>query len=608
MSSSTEDPADKPTVQRAGSAADRLLAGATSGLRAARRWASKQTANGRAALRRLSARKGGRAVSGDGTAASGRARRRRRWSLTDPFSFSTIAARIAALNVVALGILVVGVLYLSQFRAGLIDLKIDSLKTEANLIAITIAESAGDPAGQRYDRILANEVLRRLSLPTGLRAQLYDRSGRLTGDTRSLFGGQIVVEVSRLPSPGLAEGVLARIEDLYDRVVSLLKPRPEIYRETPPAGISRDDEVYRALEGESASAQRLNSEEELILSVAAPVKRVKTVMGALVLSTEGGDIDQIVRQERVAILQVFLVAFIATVLVSIALAQTVAWPIRQLAQAAERGGGAAGGPLNPERIAIPDLSGRRDEVGHLSTALRRMTQALYSRIDAIETFAADVSHEIKNPLTSLRSAVETLRLAKDDAQRAKLLAVIEHDVRRLDRLVTDISNASRLDAELVREQRESFDLSKMLETIASAADCQGVRRAVRVIAEGVSTPRLLRGLEARLAQVFHNLLDNALSFSPDNAQIRLSASSAACDGRPAVLVQVVDEGPGVPEENLASIFERFYSERPQGEEFGRHSGLGLSICRQIVEAHGGRIWAENRTDRAGARFCVLIPV
>ncbi|MEL6977535.1 MAG: sensor histidine kinase [Pseudomonadota bacterium] len=549
----------------------------------------------------------GREAGASSAEAEPAASHRSYWSWRDPFGFSTIAGRIIALNVVALGVLVAGVLYLSQFREGLIDQKISSLRTEADLIAITIAEAAGDPSGPGYDRILANEVLRRLSLPTGLRAQIYDRSGRLTGDTRSLFAGQIPVEVHAIKDPGVADGALARIEDLYNRAVRLFSPPPEIYQETPPAGISRDMEVYEALQGRTVGAQRVNSEEELILSVATPVKHVRHVMGALVLSTQGGDIDDIVSQERVAILQVFLVAFAVTVALSIVLARTVAWPIRQLALAAEQGGAAEAEPLNPERIAIPDLSARRDEIGHLSSALRRMTSALYSRIDAIESFAADVSHEIKNPLTSLRSAVETLRGARSASQREDLLRVIEHDVRRLDRLVTDISNASRLDAELVREQRESFDLARMLGLVAEATACQAEPRGVTVERVGLEAPQTIRGLEPRLAQVFHNLIDNALSFSPDGSEIEVALKPKPIDQRPGLMITVTDEGPGVPPANLESIFQRFYSERPEGEEFGRHSGLGLSICRQIVEAHGGRVWAENRIDRSGARFHVHLP-
>lgn len=527
--------------------------------------------------------------------------------LRDPFSFSTLTARIVALNLVALGVLVGGVLFLSQFRAGLIDLRIDALKTEADLIAATVAEAAGDPTETAYDTIIANEVLRRLALPTGLRAQLYDRNARLTGDTQSLLGADAAI-VPKPNSRDDPDGFLEHIEALYDRTVRMFKDPPERYRETPPAGVSKDAEVYAALSGSRASAERLNSNDELILSVAVPVQKAPVVMGALVVSTVGGDIDEIVKEERIAILQVFAVAFVVTLLVSIALAQTIARPIRELAKAAEDGGSRESGPLNPERIAIPDFTARSDEIGELSGALQRMCDALYSRIDAIESFAADVAHEIKNPLTSLRSAVETLGYAKTDDARAKLRAVIEHDIRRLDRLVTDISNASRLDAELVREQKRAFNLIELMRNIISVAEGQAAKREVRL---RVALPReavSLRGLEARLAQVFHNLIDNALSFSPAGATLLVEAAKDTLDGKPAARITVTDEGPGVPEDNLESIFERFYSERPETEGFGNHSGLGLSICRQIVDAHGGLIWAENRTNQTGARFTVVLPL
>ena len=381
----------------------------------------------------------------------------------------------------------------------------------------------------------------------------------------------------------------------------------ELYRETPSAGVSRDREVYEALQGDWGSARRENSEQELILSVAVPVRQVRTVLGALVLSTEGGDIDHFVNQEHNGILQVFGVALVVTLLLSIALAQTIAWPMRQLALAAESVGAREGGRIRVERVDIPDLTERTDEIGELSGALRGMTDALYTRIEAIESFAADVAHEIKNPLTSMRSAVETLRLANTDEQRLRLLQVIESDVRRMDRLVTDISNASRLDADLVREQKGAFDLNELLRNICDASNCIAEPRDVTVAFEAPNRRVMISGIHERLAQVFYNLVDNAVSFSPPGASIKITARRAPDLRRPGWLIEVLDEGPGVPEDNLESIFQRFYSERPDAEEFGNHSGLGLSICRQIVEAHGGKIWAENRADRSGARFSVLLP-
>ncbi|MEL6279003.1 MAG: sensor histidine kinase [Pseudomonadota bacterium] len=527
--------------------------------------------------------------------------------LEEPFSFSSLTRRIIALNLAALVFLLGGVLYLSQFRDGLIDLRLASLKTEAELIAITIAESAGEPNNQSYDRLVANEILRRVALPAGLRAQIYDRSGRLTGDTRALPGSALVVEVEPLRAPGAADGLLSRLEDLYERAAGLFQRPLELYQETPPSGISKDEEVYVALSGEIAFAERVNSQDELILSVAVPIKRVRTVMGGLMLSTEGGEIGEIVRDERIAILQVFFVALIVNFLLSVVLAQTIARPIRKLAEAADLGSGQEARPLNPNRIHIPNFTKRHDEIGDLSGSLRRMTDALYDRIEAIESFAADVAHEIKNPLTSLRSAVETMRLARSDDARERLLSVIENDVRRLDRLVTDISNASRLDAELVREDMDVFDFRSLVQTVVDISGPQAEKRKVEIHVRLPETALPLRGMESRLAQVLHNILDNALSFSAPGDTITVSAQTKPFGVRPGLCLEIIDEGAGIPEENLESIFSRFYSQRPEDEEFGGHSGLGLSICRQIVEAHGGAVWAENRADRAGAKFSVHLP-
>jgi two-component system sensor histidine kinase ChvG len=311
------------------------------------------------------------------------------------------------------------------------------------------------------------------------------------------------------------------------------------------------------------------------------------------------------------ILQVFVIATIVSVALSVLLANTIASPIRMLAEAADPEGSGGSRPLNPERIEIPDMSDRPDEIGDLSASLIRMTDALYRRIDAIETFAADVAHEIKNPLTSLRSAVETMDFARTQEQRQRLLQVIQDDVRRMDRLVTDISNASRMDAELARERLTAFDLAAQIAQLAEVVRLQGEERGVKIVTRLPSTPLMVHALEGPIAQVITNLLDNALSFSPDGSTVTVTAYRRG----ETVRVIVADKGPGIPEDNLESIFERFYSERPAEESFGNHSGLGLSISRQIVEAHGGRIWAENvrpveaRRDSPseGARFVLELP-
>jgi two-component system sensor histidine kinase ChvG len=264
------------------------------------------------------------------------------------------------------------------------------------------------------------------------------------------------------------------------------------------------------------------------------------------------------------------------------------------------------------RVEIPDFTGRRDEIGELSGALRDMTNALYSRIEAIESFAADVAHELRNPLTSLRSAVETLPLAKTDQGRQRLLAVIEHDVKRLDRLISDISDASRLDAELQRQEAAPIDLAKLLDALVKAAnEIRSDDVNVTLTFEGSALSNFkVAGHDSRLGQVVSNLVDNARSFSPPGGTVRITCRRL----KDEVEILVDDDGPGIRPEALDKIFERFYTDRPE-HGFGQNSGLGLSISKQIIEAHGGKIRVENRTSVAaghgervlGARFVVRLP-
>lgn len=539
--------------------------------------------------------------------------------------FSSLSRRIFVFNLIGLGLLVVGVLYLNSFRSGLIDQRIASLHTQGEIIAIAIAEASAVQPGEEggaddpmyMDPVRANLVLLRLAQPTGVRAQIFDRAARLKGDTRTLSPVASQITSEKITPPGAVEDVtfIEWLTGLYESALGGMNSRApdttDIARDS--TGVARDAEVYAALTGEPAHGIRTNERGELIVAVSVPIQRLKAVIGVLVLSTVGGDIDEIVRQERNAIMRVFVVALAVSIVLSTMLANTIARPIRRLAEAAERGGARANRPLNPERIRIPDLTSRPDEIGYLSGALRRMTEALYDRIDAIEMFAADVAHEIKNPLTSLRSAVETLRLAKDDAARERLLKVIEKDVGRLDRLVTDITNASRLDAELVREEMESFDMCELVANLVEFNQYKAADKNREIRAVLPDKPVQVHGLEGRIAQVVVNLISNAISFTPENGKIDVSVRKVPGE---RVLVTVEDHGPGIPDENLASVFERFYSERPDHEEFGNHSGLGLAISRQIVDAHGGRIWAENvrakdaepDTPPKGARFSVELPL
>ncbi len=552
------------------------------------------------------------------------------------YAFSSLSRRIAILNLAALIILVSGTLYLNQFREGLIDARVESLLTQGEIIAGAIATSATvdidsirlDP--NRLLELQAGEVLspstndlglldftinpeavapilRRLISPTRTRARIYDRDGILIIDSQSLYSrGQILRFDLPPPGDGQDENWLDRIWN--DARLWMRRGEHPVYVEHGPREGREYPEVAKALLGESVPIVRVNERGEMIVSVAVPIQRMRTVLGSLLLSTQGGDIDAIVRAEQIAILRIFLVAAVVTLVLSVLLAGTIAGPVHRLAAAAER---VRRGTRSRERI--PDFSNRNDEIGHLARALREMTDALYSRIEAIGSFAADVAHELKNPLTSLRSAVETLPLAKNKADRDRLIAVIQHDVNRLDRLISDISDASRLDAELQRREAEPVDLEKLLATVvdlSNEAAPDGVAPVTLTITR--NDPQrgfFVEGHDSRLGQVITNLIDNARSFSPKDGSVRVAIRR---DGRDIEVI-VDDDGPGVPPDNIERIFERFYTDRVEQTGFGQNSGLGLSISRQIVDAHGGQLWAENRPADghagriAGARFVMTLP-
>jgi two-component system sensor histidine kinase ChvG len=552
------------------------------------------------------------------------------WQFFVSQSFSSLTRRIVFLNLAGLVALVTGVLYLSQFRAGLIDARVQSLLTQSEIIAGAIAASATvetdsitiDPerllelqAGESYgpsDEALSGiefpinpervaPVLRRLVSPTKTRARIYDRDGVLILDSRNLYGRGDVLRFDLPPPnserPGLMERTFIALRRWFGR------GDLPLYNELGPENGKGYREVAQALNGAHASMVRVNERGEVIVSVAVPVQRFRAVRGALMLSTQGADIDDMVEAERLAIVKVFLVAAGVMVVLSMLLAGTIAGPVRRLADGAERVRRRI-----RTRVEIPDFTRRRDEIGELSGALRDMTNALYTRIEAIESFAADVAHELRNPLTSLRSAVETLPVAKTEQSRQRLLAVIEHDVKRLDRLISDISDASRLDAELQRQEAAPIDLAKLLDALVKAAN--EVRTddvKVTLTFEGPLSEFKIAGHDSRIGQVISNLVDNARSFSPAGGTVRITCRRV----RGEVEILVDDEGPGIRPEALDKIFERFYTDRPE-QGFGQNSGLGLSISKQIVEAHGGTIRVENRIGGQpsrvlGARFIVRLP-
>ncbi len=552
------------------------------------------------------------------------------------YVLSSLTKRIIAINLVGLIALVIGILYLNQFRAGLIDARVQSLLTQGEIIAGAIAASATVDTGtitidpERLLELQAGEsitptvddldsldfpinpervgpVLRRLISPTKTRARIYDPEGILILDSRHLYSSAQILRFD-LPPPNVEQegfwGTLWQWTKRWLRQGDL-----PLYQEVGGGDGRAYPEVEAALAGSPASVTRISQRGELIVSVAVPIQRFRAVLGSLLLSTQGGDIDAIVRAERIAIIRVFMFAATVTILLSIFLAGTIAGPVRRLAAAADR---VRRGSTSREEI--PDFSDRQDEIGHLARSFREMTHALYNKIDAIEQFAADVAHELKNPLTSLRSAVETLPLAKSKQSQDRLMEVIQHDVRRLDRLISDISDASRLDAELARVQAETIDISELLRNMADAANQRsGDEASVKLTVADAPGPKPYRaqGHDIRLGQVISNLLDNARSFSPPGGTVHVDLCR---EGR-NIKITVDDDGPGIRAENTERIFERFYTDRPDGEGFGNNSGLGLSISRQIIEAHGGTITATNRIEQepgggqkiGGARFTIYLP-
>ena len=561
----------------------------------------------------------------------------RAWQFFITQSFSSLTRRIVVLNLTGLVALSIGIIFLSQFRNGLIDARIQSLLVQGEIIAGAIASSAtvesdssitldpdklqnlqpGQSYGPNEDALYGIDfpinpervapILRRLVSPTKTRARIYDRDGVLLVDSRNLFGRGDVLRFD-LPSP------TAEKPGLFERAFIALRMwlgRGDlpVYHELGPDDGKGYAEVAQALNGQNASMVRINERGDVIVSVAVPVQRFRAVRGALMLSTQGADIDNMVEAERLAIIKVFLIAAGVMIVLSILLAGTIAEPVRRLADAAE-----SVRRRIRSRVEIPDFTRRRDEIGHLSGTLRDMTNALYSRIEGIESFAADVAHELKNPLTSLRSAVETLPVAKTDESRGRLLAIIQHDVRRLDRLISDISDASRLDAELQRQEAAPVDLAKLLSTLVAVANevkrDDGVKVTLKFEGGGARAFQV-PGHDSRLGQIVDNLIENARSFSPPGGTVRVTCRRL----RNQIEVFVDDDGPGVRDDVREKIFERFYTDRPH-QGFGQNSGLGLSISKQIVDAHGGSIWVENRIGAPGpdgepkvlgARFIVRLP-
>jgi two-component system sensor histidine kinase ChvG len=540
-----------------------------------------------------------------------RASRRRR----NLFSLrgSPLARKIITFNLIALVILVTGLLYLDDSREEQVQQTARNLIGDAQLVSNVFEaqlrqnQAAGPAETAALD---VKGTLAGLSLPDGGEVFVYDGGGTLIGWTRGASATSQMPVLLRSDSDVPTGSTL--ISDALNAVwTGLSRVFAGGASTDAPTLAQRVQEIIpQALQGQMQVQAVQDDVGQTVIVGAAPILLDGEPVGAVAMAGPAGEIDALARREQERILQMFVVALLVSIGLSLVLASTIANPLADLAAAAEMGKDRGAG-VNPGRIRIPDLTARPDEIGRLSRALRGMVTALYSRIDANEQFAADVAHEIKNPLASLQSAVGTLRMVKREDQREKLLGVIEHDVRRLDRLVSDISNASRLDAELVKEEEQPFDLLKLLGNISQFLGEDARSKGIDYITDLPSQPITINGLEARLAQVFVNLITNAISFCEESDAIRVWVRRR--ENR--VLVVVEDTGPGIPEQALTKIFKRFYSQRP-AEHFGNNSGLGLAISKQIVEAHGGVIWAENirpteadiTSDPQGARFVVGLPV
>ncbi len=526
-----------------------------------------------------------------------------------PLRASPLTRKIVTFNLIALNVMVAGIFYLNASRESLVVQRASALVAEAELIANVIqarlprSGPVSLPAAGDLD---LGETLADLNLRNGIDVFVFDTSRMLLGRTR---GENQSGALAALTPDRTGRTILGDFVALIWRGIGPVFST--VSRDRAP---TLEDQlramVARTITGGSQVDTGLDTAGGTVISSTTPIRHDGTVLGIVAVASPSGEIDALVRGERERVLQMFVVAVLVSVGLSLVLSSTIANPLARLAEAAELGRDRNAGKADSGRIRIPDLSARPDEIGRLSRALRGMVAALYNRIDGNEQFAADVAHEIKNPLASLQSAVGTLRRVRRDDQRERLLEVIEHDVRRLDRLVSDISNASRLDAELVKEEQKSFDLLKMLESLNQHLGADARAGGIDYITDLPRDTIILHGLEARLAQVFVNLITNAISFCEPGDAIRVWVRKR--ENR--VLVVVEDTGPGIPEEALGMVFKRFYSQRPE-QNFGNNSGLGLAISRQIVEAHGGVIWAENirpteadiTSEPLGTRFVVGLP-
>lgn len=515
------------------------------------------------------------------------------------FLGSRIARLIFASNLAGLAILIIGAMVLNEMRAGFVVSKKQDLVAQAQIFTSLLGEDATTPE-PRLDLEAARQTIVRLNLPERVRARIYTPDGTLVGDSFYMSERVDVDALPPLQEPSSFARMGAKLSEWAGRTFGPIMPRrsSEALRAQ-----SFEEEFDIAVEGKEAASQRFSDRGQRIISVSMPVQRVSAVVGVLTL--ESNDIDEIIRAERAALVPFIGVAVLVAFITSFLLTLGIARPLRRLSLAADRiKAGASDG------IDIPALTMRKDEIGNLAASMQSMTEALLERIQANEQFAADVAHELKNPLTSIRSAVETLeRVQGDPDARSRLRTVIASDVKRLDRLITDISNASRLEAEMTRIPNEQMDIASFVRDVVRTYDALADDPdAVKVDFEDATMGArlLVRAREGPFGQVIRNLIDNARSFSPAGGTVRVMLDQSNDGPQTIARILVEDSGPGIPEDKLDKIFSRFYTDRPKGTAFGNNSGLGLSIVKQIVSTHRGKVWAENRAE-GGARFIVDLP-
>lgn len=552
-------------------------------------------------------------------ATNSRAVRKRRRS----FLLSRILAMILVSNLLALAFLAIGALLLNEMRAGLVSARLDGLRLQADLISSLVASQAS--VGEPQPSLRANDavgIMRNFRFSDSVRARIFDTNRTTIADSDLILDR---VQTRALPSlDDKNVSVAVRIARMWNNSLARIR-NWGLRRSGVRALQSLNQELDQAFAGEAIAGERVDNSGMRIASVSVPIQHVLAVVG--VLTIEADDIDAIIAAERISLVPFIAIASLLSLLSSAALGFILARPMRELADAAENVRSGAEQTFRAEKIAR-----RPDEIGELARSLRAMTRALSRRIDENERMGADVAHELKNPLWSIKSAVARIRQTPDESEKADLLQVIELDVRRADCLITDIANASRVGADIARTPQEKFDINELIHTLAYAYDAtlQAGDAEVAIEPDSAERPIYVLGQPDSIGQVFRNLIDNARSFSPPAGVVRIrldrmerggvseaGARRPNADGRAAprsiVRIRVEDNGPGIPPDDLEKIFERFYSDRPEGQNRARNSGLGLSIAREIVMAHRGRIWAENQREyeagRAnGARLIVELPI